>query len=186
MSTPQLAAALRLMPSYGKTELPESAPILTATRMRKWKEARERFSYRTSNRLNDPLTYFLIVRWLLQIQPWEPFNSKSLAHALNQYETAFSWDAVTVGRILNDLIESAEMANEGEEFQPIRVTRRSTGHRYETSHHPAARAVLANLLDDLVMLGNRAVEDDRAGIEWNRQNSILARCPSLFYRPEAA
>jgi len=186
MSTPQLAAALPLIPSYGRNVLPETNSLLTTTRMRKWKEARERFAHRTPNRMNDPLTYFHVVRWLLQIEPWKPFNAKSLAHAMNQYETAFRWDPVTVGRILNDLIESAELANKGEEFQPLRVTRWSTGNRYEISHHTAARQILANLLDDLVVLGDRLIEAGVMGIEWPRQESLFPKCPSLFTVAPAA
>lgn len=180
MATPQPATALRLLPSYGRKDLPETAPLITPFRVRKWKDARERFIHRTPNYLNDPLTYFHVVRWLLQLKTWDPFTAKSLAHGLNQYETAFRWDPVTVGRILNDIIESAAMANEGEEFQPIRVKRLSTGHRYEVSHHPAARQVLANLLDDLVALGFQVMEAERQGETPSRQQSILAKCPSLF------
>lgn len=179
MSTTELAHALPLVPTYGKREIPETAPMLTDARMRKWRDARPRFAHRTPNRHNDPFSYFHIVRWLLQVRPWEEFNAKSLAHALNQYEPATQWDPVTVGRIINDIAESAAIANPGDDMLPIWVHKTWAGMRYKVSHSPAARQVLANLLDDLVTLGNALVEDELRGLPQSRSEPLLARCPSL-------
>lgn len=179
MSSTPLAVALPLLPTYGKRELPETAELLTTARMRRWRDARNRFTHRTPNRLNDPFTYFHIVRWLLQVRPWEEFNAKSLAHALNQYETSTQWEAVTVGRIINDIAESTAIANPGEDLQPVFVRRKWNGMQYRVSHATPARQVLANLLDDLVELGNALLEEEMRGLNPSRADSILDRCPSL-------
>lgn len=111
---------------------------------------------------------------------WEPFTARELAEHLNKNRPAFLWDAVTVGRILTDLIDQWNEANPGHENQPIRDRMTWAGRIYEMTDYPAARKVLTNLIEDLIYLGDKHVDAELEGQKVSRLESPLNQCASVM------
>ncbi|MEA2723033.1 MAG: hypothetical protein QOH59_804 [Gemmatimonadales bacterium] len=165
--------------TYGRRTLAGVAELLTPRRLRKWASARNSFYHQVKNGIFDPLTMFHLVEELANTQPNEFFTAAELAEHLNRTKLMLRWDAVTVGRILNDLIESWREANPDRVAQPLVELRRSTGREYMTTSYPYAREVLLRLIDDLVVLGRAEKDREGKGEPSPRLTSPLASCRSL-------
>lgn len=150
--------------------------------MRRWTHARGEFIHRARNGIYDPYTIFHLTDALTNIQPWQQFTAAEMAEWLNQQKPQFVWDAVTVGRILNDMVESLRDANAAPLAQPIIIARDWAGTSYEMTNYTEAREVLLRLLDDLVVLGQQLRDVELSGQPSKRQTSPFANCPSLTHR----
>ena len=171
---------LRTADTYGKLTMPGSAALVTDRQVRKIRHGRTTFFHRAKNGINDPYTFFHVVETLLDIEPNRQFNSGQLAAHLNQENPLLAWDAITVGRVLNDILENLAEANPDEKFQPLTRYRDWSGVFYETQHYAPARAVLFRLLNDLIRLCDALHKAEAAGEAPRRQESPLLSCPSVM------
>jgi len=165
---------------YGRQTLPGGRTLITERRMRRWATAKNAFFHRVRNGIHDPFTFFHVTETLLTVLPRNRFSAAELADHLNETKPVLAWDAVTVGRVLNDIRDSFRDANNHERFQPIVSTRHWTGTQYEIADYPEARAGLIRLVDDLVQLGTQLREAEDQGEAPKRLASPLAACPSLM------
>lgn len=164
---------------YGRQSIPGTKTIVTDRKMRAWTSARNKFTHRAKNGVYDPYTYFHLVEELSQLKPWQSFTASQFADWLNGTRPQFIWDAVTVGRILNDLRESWDESNPGARHQPLIVTRRWNGTYYETTDYASARAVLFALVEDLASVGEGVYTAEQEGRNLSRLVSPLSNCASL-------
>lgn len=164
---------------FGRRSIEGSNALLTNRRVKAWSKARNQFYHRVKNGIRDPFTFFHLVEELADIRTGHPFTAAELAEHLNRHRPVFTWDPVTVGRILNDLVESWQEANPGVRFQPLVSIRRWSGREYMTQDFPESRAVLMDLLDDLVILGDKTGASRQQG---PALDSPLTRCPSVTLR----
>lgn len=167
---------------YGRLTVAGAKSAVTESKMRRWASARNRFYHRTKNGLYDPFTYFHLIEGLMHTKPWQPFSSRSLADHLNRSRPEFLWDPVTVGRILNDIQESINESNPGEEHAALRVMKASSGSLYMVTDYPAARTLMYALLDDLAALGGKVADLESEGKYSPRLVSPLVSCPSVVVR----
>jgi hypothetical protein len=166
---------------FGRKTIAGAAEWLTARRQRRITHGLMAYRHRVKNGFQDPFSFWHVVHALLNIRPDEEFGAKQLADFLNKNYPAFIWDAVTVGRILNDIIESVEMVNGmALDMQPLIYRRTSYGNFYQTTNQTPANAVLRNLLDDLELLCDKLVTQEQQGITPLRLGSPLMACPSVM------
>lgn len=164
---------------YGRRTVPGARPVLTERRLRRWSHARNTFFHRAKSGVHDPITFFHLVEELAAIEPGRAFTAVELARHLDDVRPALSWDAVVVGRILNDLVASWHDLNPDFDHQPITVTRHWSGREYRVSDFLAARTALFELLDDLVALGQITLEGEARHLPPDRAWTPLGGCPSL-------
>lgn len=171
--------------AYGRRSIEGAATQLNDRRIRRWQQASATFIHRVPNGVYDPFSFFHLVDELSNLEPNRPFTAADLARWLNVQRPAFIWDAVTIGRMLNDLRDSFAEGLPGDDAQPLTSSRTWAGTRYSLGHGPLARARLYSLLDDLVALGTELhAAEARAGRQ-PRLTSPLASCPSLTARLRA-
>ena len=165
---------------FGRRSIAGSNELVTERRTKRWHQASAHYFHRTKNGVHDPYSFFHIAQALANIRPWQPFTAAELSEHLNQTVPAFIWDSVTVGRILADMIESFQEANGNPDAQPIKSMRHWNGTYYEMSEHPAARAAILNLVDDLLEVADSTRDSEARGIKPPRLTSPLLQCPSLL------
>ena len=165
---------------YGKRSIPGSAALVTERQVRRATKGRTQFVHRAPNGCYDPYTFFHLVEALLSFAPYTPFTAGQFADWLNAERPAFVWDAITVGRILNDIKDNLAEANPDPTVLPISSMRDWSGVYYEMTDHPVGRAILFRLLNDLfeVCEGWRVTED--IGMHPKRLQSPLLACPSVM------
>lgn len=179
--TPAPTGILLRQDPFGRDTIPGVREWLTERRLRQITRARNHFIHRSPNGHRDPFSFWHLLDVLMAISPDYEWNSKQLADLLNTEKPRFSWDPVTVGRILGDIIESCEMANgQGLDVAPIIVRRNSAGKWYQMTNQPAGRRVLQNLLEDLAKLCDKLMETEMAGALPARTESPLLECPSVM------
>lgn len=152
---------------------------LTNHKQRVYKIAGQKAVHRVKNGVYDVYTYYHLLAELGRMRPWTPFTSAKLTEWLNSARPTFIWDAVTVGRVLNDLHESWQESNPGDEHQPLIIRKTWQGNVYELTDYPAARRVMLNLADDLVALVDRTHAQELMGYIEPRLSSPLTLCPSI-------
>jgi hypothetical protein len=171
---------------FGRMTVDGAITLVTPTRITSWTRGLERLVHRVPNGVNDALTFYHLVYRLANIESNRYFTAGQLAAWLNFYDRAFVWDAVSVGRILNDLRDCWLDVNPHERFQPLQVERRTAARYYRVSDYPEARIAMLNLLDDLLAIGRRLVKEEDRGRFPQRLMSPLNLCPSLVAPIEAA
>lgn len=164
---------------YGRRSIPATAHLFTERRERKITAGRVKFHHRTRNGCFDPFSFFHVVETLLNLHPDTRFTGAALAEWMNTDRPTFIWDAVTLGRILNDLHDSFTEVN-GEEHSPIRIQRAWDGTHYWVSGVPEHRTALANVLEDLRQAGEQLWEAEARGEPPKRLTSPLAACASMM------
>jgi hypothetical protein len=169
---------------YGRRSVEGAMALVTARRTRRWNHARNTLFHRAKNGVYDAITFFYLVDELANLTPGQPFTAADLTDHLNRTTEALVWDAVTVGRILNDLIDTWNETNQSPLAQPLVVTRQWSGREYETTNHTDARIALLELLDDLAKLGERVKKAEALGTPPDRQVSPLVACPSVTTKLE--
>lgn len=167
---------------YGRQTISGATELATNRKMRLWTASRIQFVHRTKNGIYDPYSYFHLVEELAHVKSWTRFTAAQLAQYLNQKRPQLAWDAVTVGRILGDLIDSWHEANPGDENQPLRAWRSWDGNYYEMTDYAPARAVLLAMLDDLIGTCQTVHEIEETGQYAKRPVSPLGNCPSLLQK----
>jgi hypothetical protein len=171
--------SLRANDLYGKATFAGSAELVTDRRVRRITRGRNAFEHRAKNGINDPYTFFHLVENLLCIEPGFPFKASQFTTWLNEQDAPISWDAVTVGRVLNDILDNiADITAEGK--LPFSRLRDHSGVYYEIETSIQGRAILFRLLDDLYVICEEMRKDELAGEFSRRQDSPLLRCPSLM------
>jgi hypothetical protein len=128
------------------------------------------------NGINDPITFYHIVDALLFVQPETPFRTVDFMEVLNARKRNIAWDATTVGRVLTDIAVSL---HESYGNKPLDYVRRYNGMTYSVRAHPEFRVMVLRLLEDLRILGNQLIEEERRGEAPARQMTPMARCPSV-------
>jgi hypothetical protein len=165
---------------YGRISMAGSAPLITERQLRKITTGKNRLVHRAKNGINDPYTFFHLVEALLGVAPFQPFTAAQLVRYLNAERPSMTWDAVTVGRVLNDIRDNLVEANPNEQFQPISMLRDWSGVYYETVDYAPARAVLFRLINDLLAVCAEVQEAEASGEIARRTQSPLLACPSIM------
>lgn len=156
------------------------AAIFTERRCRRWASGQKKFFHRPRNGAHDPLTQFHVLLALMEKTPNERFSAKQLTSELRASNKFFSWDAVTVGRIVTDFIDSIKLAyGDDARSRPILSARHWSGNYYFISDLPEAREILARLADDLYEACEETIEAEAAGTRVSRLDSPLGKMPSL-------
>ncbi len=149
---------------HGRRTIAGASEIVSTSRVKAIRESTA-LAPKVKNSYTDPFTYYHIVDELLNLVPGQLFKAKEFADHLA--DRPLVWDAITVGRVINDVNESVTMAN----GRPaIDTARWWDGMRYATRSDIETRAAMENLLDDLRELCLTGEAD---------QFSPLRRCSSL-------
>lgn len=162
---------------YGRLSIEGVRNDVHARRVRKVATYDRRFVHRPKNGVYDPISYYHVLDILMRVQPGQEFRATEFLQTLRTQKDQMSWDAVSVGRILNDIAESTFEAHG---FTVLHATRRWDGLTFDVSGHPLARKALFNLLEDLVKLCEETVQKELLGIIEKRLNSPLMQCPSVM------
>lgn len=165
---------------FGRSGVPGAAEWLTDRRLRRVTRGRNNYVHRTPNGHKDPFSFWHLVDALLNIDPFHEFSSRQLTDWLNETRPQFIWDAVTVGRMLSDIVESCEMANSDLDAAPLLHRRNAAGSWYQTNNQSLAGQVLRNILEDLETLCEKLVEEEGAGMLPKRHESPLMACASVM------
>lgn len=165
--------------AYGRRTVIGAKSLISERKLRALDRQRRRFVHRTPNGIWDPITFYHLVDALLQIEPAHNFSAGQLAAHLNESHPAIAWDAVTVGRILNDIVESLSDAN-GQAHAGIATSRDWSGRYYETTDSVEGRAAMFRLLEDLAIMSEALVQAQATGTRTRRMSSPLTDCPSVM------
>lgn len=124
----------------------------------------------------DAVTHYHVLDALMRVKPGQTFRSRELIADELRPNVPISWDATTVGRVINDISEALQDAYG---FKVISPNRRFDGLWFDVSGHPEARAALQRLLEDLAKLSEEELSKERDGVYAKRLLSPMAKCPSV-------
>ena len=146
---------------YGKLFIEGRAGLFSPARVRQLRSNNKNFVKTPSNGLYDPMTYYHLVDFLLQLPHGETWDSKDLTEALNLYKPQYNWDTRTVGRILGDLWESLDMASPPGQC-PVSRVNHSHHIYYAIQRFPHTATMLLDTLLDLsaVIKGGNVTHED--------------------------
>lgn len=164
---------------YGESDLHgrSHTPALISQRQeRRIKGARKNLFHRSRNGVLDPITFYHVLDTLLDVLPGQVFRTPHLIEELNKRVPMISWDSVTVGRVINDLAESVNEAAGG---KAIAVSRHYDGLWYDISPDPELRTLMEKLLEDLLLLSEKELQEEARGIVQKRIQSPMEFCPSV-------
>lgn len=156
---------------YGRRTVPGINHKITERRLRQLEKRRKSVIHRPKNGIHDPITFYQLLDAILNIKIGQQFTSKQLADWLNEHRPQITWDAVTVGRVLNDICDSLEEVN-GAAQAGIVSMRDWSGRYWATTDSTEGRIALLNLLDDLYAVVQEA--------KTQRLESPLNRCASIL------
>lgn len=154
------------------------APMKLGTRQRnRWKQS-ESWSYKVANGVYDPLTYMFVLDTVAGIDPDIELRAGNLAKHLNVYVEQFSWDPVTVGRVLVDLGEAFEdvlgpkmgLLERGQDYR---------GAFYNIHLNADTVGLYYRLREDLMRLAEDEMTRKGRGDASKRLASPLLECPSV-------
>jgi hypothetical protein len=166
---------------YGRLTIDGIKSRVTARKLRQTTWANTNLVHKTKNGIYDPVTYYHLLDFLMQIDPGQDFRTNDLMTELRATKPQLVWDATTVGRVLTDLAESLYDTNDR---AVIGFVKRWNGMTYDMSGHPENRIILHRLHEDLFLLAKEAIQNEAAGVFEKRINSPLNKCPSML--PETA
>jgi len=165
---------------FGANTIAGFGAVITSRRIRRWATGQKKFFHRPRNGAHDPLTQFHVLMTLLEMKPNERFTARELTRHLQTHNDYFSWDPVTVGRIVMDFIGSIEAAyGTDTRWRPIVSSRHWAGNRYYVTDLVEGREILARLADDLYDACEKVVDAETAGSRVSRLASPLGELPSL-------
>ncbi len=150
---------------HGHRSIPGRGKYMTAKRAKEIRLAQKTLAPRAKNGITCPFTYWHILDALLEVHPGNLFTAKEFTDSLG--ERPMSFDPITVGRVINDIAESLQLANHSE---PIQIIRRYDGRHYWIDGSIESRAEMEHLLDDMEVLCHDFEPS---------QMSPLFRCPTL-------
>lgn len=162
---------------YGRASIPGVRGMVTARVIRKSTHADLHFYHRVKNGVFDPLTFYHLLDAVMRIQPGQIFRTADLLPYLAECKPQLVWDAITVGRVLNDI---ALALAEAYGVSPITVARRWNGNCYEVQGAAEFRSMLHRLLEDLRELGEEVLATERQGRFEKRITSPIERCTSVM------
>jgi hypothetical protein len=152
--------------------------IKLGSRQRQRWEISSHAGYATENGCEDPLTYMLIIDALMNIDPFIELRAKNLVIFLNDRYQQMIFDAVTVGKALNDLCDSHEgLAGKGNGF--LERGRDHNGHFYLIHQNPETAKVIFALRDDLQRLFMNEKAERKNGMRPRFRGSPLLECVSM-------
>jgi hypothetical protein len=162
--------------AYGRLTIEGIRSRVTARKLRSMSWANNNLVHRTKNGVYDPITYYHLLDFLMQVDPGQDFRTSDIMLLLPAAKPQLIWDGTTVGRVLTDLAETLYEANER---AVIGFVKRWNGMTYDMSGHPENRIILHRLHEDLFVLAKRVVEQEANGVFEKRIDSPLNRCPSI-------
>jgi hypothetical protein len=130
--------------------------------------------HRPRNGAYDAVTHYHVLDGLMRVVPGQTFRTRELIGDLTE---EISWDAATVGRVINDI---AETLFDAYDFKVIAQNRRFDGMWFDVSGHPEARAAMKRLLEDLASLSEAQLEEEAKGKFAKRISSPMEHCPSVM------
>lgn len=178
-----LTAVLSGEDIYGRLSIPGMKSLVTARGIRRVTSADLHFYHRAKNGVYDPMTFYHLLDALMQVEPGVLFRTADLLPYLTETKPQLVWDAITVGRVLNDMAMALTDAY-GE--SPISVTRRWNGNCYLVERDRAYRVMLHRLLEDLRALCVEVTHEEKAGRFSQRIASPIERCTSVMDHLEAS
>lgn len=161
---------------HGRNVIAGLAPHMGTRRVRKLRSNRRSLVPRPANGIHDPITFYHVLDALLGLIPGETFRAVDFVEYLRTSRTSMIWDPTTVGRVINDIAESLELANAS---RPIEVFRRWDGANYMMSDRLEDRIAMENLLDDLEILSRETLQGAAEGRRQKRLESPMRTCPSV-------
>jgi hypothetical protein len=161
---------------WGSYTTPDAASHITQRQLRKFK-SEAHWAYKTRNGIWDPLTCMHVVDMLMNTVPGESFTAGQFTVMLEVSVPRFSWDPVTVGRILNELAEGlTDVLVEGD--LPFWVSgRQRNGRHYTVTATSAGWRVLHALRNELAMEARPYVESGK--VRPRTSASILSMVAAL-------
>lgn len=159
--------------------LADTAPGVVGTRAARRFDAALNWGYPTRNGTGDPLTYFLVLGALVNVNPSVEVRAKNLAEYLQLHFPQIAWDAVTVGRVLSDLCDNLEDVN-GRKNAFLEVKRSSEGNYYYLHRTPDASKTALALLADLYRLCEIEMAVRKQGKKTDYPEGPLMECPSVL------
>lgn len=169
---------LRGTDQYGRQTMPGAANLITDRTIRRLRHGTAALRHPVRNGVYDPVTFYHVVEVLLSLAPAQPFTSTQLVRWLNDERDFMSWDATSVGRILNDIHDNlVDTLGSEDAFVAYRDWSNSY---YETTNNPKGRAALLRLADDLARLSEAIVVQEKNGEIPKRLRSPMSDCPSIM------
>lgn len=161
---------------WGAYSVPGAAQHISQRQLRKFR-SEGHWYYKTRNGIWDPLTCMHIVDALMNVVPGVSFTSNTLVALLERRVESFAWDAVTVGRILNELADGlTDVLDEGD--LPFWVSgRKVNGRHYTVTETSAGWRVLHALRNELAMEARNYVESGK--VRPHTSMSILSTVAAL-------
>jgi hypothetical protein len=137
-----------------------------------------RWHYPTPNGQQDPLTYMFVLDLLMNMDPSIELRASEAVKWLSVHRNAFTWDAVTVGKVISDLCDNIEeVAGKGNGL--LERGRDWRGVFYVFHRSFRCVPVCWALRDDLQRLAEHEVSERRAGRKTDFMGSPLVECPSV-------
>ena len=164
--------------NFGPQWMEDASPDPLGTRRRMRWEASTHWRYRVPNGQNDPLTHLYVLGALMNISPEIELRSGNLACWLNNTAQAFSWDSVTVGKVLSDLCDAFETAL-GAKRGLLERNRDQKSQFYVFHRNPDTAALARRLYDDLYRLSEVEMAAVAGRQARNRSFSPLLECPAV-------
>jgi len=134
--------------------------------------------YPTPNGQQDPLTYMLVLDLLMNMDPSGELRASEAVKWLTLHRNSFTWDAVTVGKVISDLCDEIEdVVGKGNGL--IERGRDWKGTFYVFHRSFRSTPLVWALRDDLWRLAEHEVSERRAGRKTDFMGSPLQECPSV-------
>jgi hypothetical protein len=155
----------------------ESPSPLGVRQISRW-EASTHWAYSTPNGCYDPLTYLFVLDTVINIDADIELRANKLAEYLSRQPYRMTWDAVTVGKVLNDLREAFEDVL-GAKSGLLERGRDWNGAFYRIHRNPATAKVAQALREDLYRLAAAEIDLRKAGKRSSLLASPLLECASV-------
>lgn len=163
--------------AYGRLSIPGVRTLAGPRKLKRCQWANNNFLHRAKNGVYDPISYYHVLDEIMQLTPYQDFRTVDLIYRLDETKPQLIWDAVSVGRILTDIVENLHDAYDA---WPIAMGRRWNGMTYAVSGLPESRVMLHRLHDDLYALCEETLKEESRGVFTKRTASPLNRCPSVM------
>ena len=124
----------------------------------------------------DAVTHYHVLDALMRVKPGQTFRSRELIADELRPNVPISWDATTVGRVINDMGQALQDAYDMKIISP---NRRFDGLWFDVSGKDVARVAMERLLEDLAILAEAELAEEAKGKFAKRLSSPMERCPSV-------
>jgi len=162
----------------GDPWLTQQVPGRLGTRQRARWDSSTHWTYRQGNSAFDPLTFLHVLDAVANMDPDIELRAKALALYLNRERARFSWDPVTVGRVLSDLCDAFEDVL-GRKMGILERGKDYRGFFYLLHHNPTTADLFYRVREDLMKLVKIEMDAQTNRQHMARPASPLLECPSL-------